>query len=687
MKRKTVKKDISDFRMQFAELRMLQEETDFLAKHFSDFDEDIFFTQLLKIQKVARDNCIFLSMLNEKEKLTDYVTLKEVFDSLTQNVQTLSGAIGDAQIYQRVTEIIKSLYINIGQFADAVRQYLTLFPKQSYFFTNIVFPAVSGHFISEESLVFGYEFINELMAITDISFVAPFIVIFYNSSFIFINVFWSKFIEDVEDMPHKPSLNELFKVVVRSLSISLKYFTPYHSSLTADLFSSNIETFSKIFFMDFLLSTYKYYAKNNPSLMTNMFTYEQLKSLFAFVRKNTNSDYFQVISKSILENLSSVVVPMSFVSFTGKGQKPLILSTLELSLILDIVPYMTLYRGKQFKIFENKSQKSQTFMPCSFVIYFAVTVPPNPRNIIFKPRQEVTRVRHQEHNSIWSYVLNVIADEYIQPLHVLQYYNINEPTDNQVIKKAKAIIAEHICPELIWHAVRSTKQRINQVGEYFEAFLSKRTNVKLLDDYYSRVQLISDVYKISIAKKFYAMPPDCSRESFSEALALSKIRLNDDAPNYLLLLQDKDIFDHNIQKIRPKNSLQFRKYVEKNEKHILLFSKKLNLLDQMSLGERLWVIADVIESLMMLDIEKTWFVPLFILIFYKSKATCFFQTFIAISKVKTSYSSTYTAIYDKIQDNWREIVVPIEKMLFTWKEFPEQFVSEIKRFSSFISTV
>ncbi|EAX92776.1 hypothetical protein TVAG_361560 [Trichomonas vaginalis G3] len=636
-------------------------------------------TNLVDIQRIARQNSILTSLADDEMTIATIIPLKNIFDSFQDKVNYFYTLVNDPQLLQNVAFYVKGAYRKPKEFANAALQYFRQEPKEYNLFACVLFPSISGYFIAEEHLTFAYEFLNYLIQLGEIEFARPLIASFFSSSILFIETFWQNFMTKAAEIRNRPSLKQLYDILISTLSITIRYLSPFHTALSMDLLTSDPNCFCQVFFLKVLLQSFTTYASSNPLINTVKVSKTQILQLFNFICNNTDTKSFDMLANTFGQSVSSLCEPTSFVEYTVKGAIPYIFSPVETVLAVNIFKQMPTFEGSKIDVsrLQNYSRIS-SFKPGVIDVYFPLPPKLPVTAVLFCDDNITVGEPPKEISRQWLSLSKMAGNEGLDPLNVIMQIDNLDQFDTPKKLEIRKYASQMITDELKKYAVEAALSNLIQSEQLFETCLVRLTQKSRLIEISDSQNRFGSILNIAIAKKLTFLPADCPRNVLLPSLAILDVSNEEDQKLYDLLEQ-KEVFDRVARKITRKEQ-KYKNFVRNNEEKLENFARIMDSLDEKSLGERMWVIAEVVNSLSLICESDDWLMTLFFFVIARSNSTCFLHTYIGINAFKALQQVKFAQLPRRLQDAWAKLSKQVDILLKQKRLFTDEFIEKYSMF-------
>ena len=634
--------------------------------------------KIIEIMNKARKVAILNSLSIDELSVTTSVPIKNVIASLNSKPTYFFSFLAEPLLGQNVSQYIKMIYKNPEQFADAFIEYFSTDSSQKTLFISLLFPAICGYFVGEEHLTFAYQVLNYLVQMGHYVFAKPLFLSFYMSSLLFIDTFWDHFFTEVDHLKNKPSMKDLYNIILDTLKSTVRYLSPLHTALSMDLLTTNIDLFIEVFFIKFLFNSFQIYANENPTLKNMKVGKTQILRIVNFFSNNVDSDAFDAVREAFMQGVSSLCEPSCIVDYTPKGAIPFVFSPLEAVLLIKIVKKMPASSGKSTDLNRIKNQqKLSSFMPCAVDAYFN-TKKKGFSAVLFCDKIIDTPEPSKETSRNWLHLKKRCAFADADASKMIYECKLKDPQDTNEDQEIKKYIAKISTPEFKIYAMKQTLNELTESEQLFETCLvrlSQKGHLNELIDSLNRYEVVVTRY---VNKKYTSLPPECPREFFTCAEAIDGLQIKEDE-KLVSLIEKKKLFDTIVHKLTLKDN-SYKSFIKKYDQIITKHSYVLDKLDEKSLGERMWVICDVVDMITQVIKKEEWLLPTFFHVLDKSKATSFFHTYLSINQYKSLQPNNFVKLPERLQQTWRRLSQQIDKLFKHKMTFPEEFVQEVMLF-------
>jgi len=616
---------------------------------------------LINLVAQSRNNFLKEILLDSKIELNSLISAKDIVSTLALKPESLLSIVGDPQFSQNASAYIKAAYRNHEAFATAIIQTFREDPSYSVLFARLVFPSICSYFLCDEQQYFAYQFLNFLIMLGEVEFAIPYLLSFYNSSILFLETFWDMFSKITAMNRNKPSLFELLNTITKALGFALPYFSPYQISISLDLINTNPERFLSVFFLDFLFSSFVSYTSNHPLINSSKVSKDQIHEVLLYISKSINNEFYDNLCSVFFSNASSKAAPPSFIEYTHNGVIPCILSPIEATLLFKVFKNMTTVVKKPYDLSRvPNSQKTKLFLPGIIEIFLPSNKPSVNHFVIFSDnKMDVPSVPKEYERELKS-IMAECESSGVQFVSLIKNINKVVTTDSPKAQKLKNIIKKHLTKDFLKYSLICTFNEFIIKEQLFELFMIRQHQRNEINNMILRVSSFGEILSFSIVRSIPVLPNLGNNDYFGGIKALEKCSVDEDLNKLIPIISNSQNVTQSLE--FPDNQ-EFSLFIQKHKKRVLSLIKYFNRMEEIGIGDRLFLIHHLLKAITASSPKTEWIFPMFVFLLTNSNSKVLIHTYATIKRHAYHKSNDISQISAEIWESWKFICLNIDKAI------------------------
>ncbi|OHS94881.1 hypothetical protein TRFO_10813 [Tritrichomonas foetus] len=599
------------------------------------------------------------------------LTEDKIVGSFCSQEKQFFNMIGNPQFQQSIAYGIRQIYepAQAQQFAEAVHDYFSDPKRKDLFpiFVYVLFPAIYGFFLSEEQSMYAFDFLSSLLEL-DNDFFKPFFVSYFSSATVFTDVFWHEFFKLVKvEERFKPSIAQLYEYFVKAFQDSCQYLTPYHVQIAITFMLNDAIGFCDAFFRRYLMTTFNAWVSYNPSVSSSKVTAEKLEMLFNFFSENTESQNFQQILDIFQRNVFSISELISFVEHTPIKKVTCLLSPLEAKMISEIflmIPDIAPSIYPATKI-NDENGIFQNFNAGSIEVFLRTkkNIDQEKQNLIYKEAKSEIVEKTEANDRSWNIISQICSEIGVDPLKTMMMCDTAEPDDTIFDKMAKKKIKQRVSDSLKKYVMSIYRKNVTSKQEQFEEFLLQQHLSQQLGKMRQRLVHYGEIIEQLIFSRLKNTETLVKNNLFTSSIIRLKMRVDEDKSEFQVR-DSQAQFDRMIKDYTLKVP-KFQEFLMEREPFFKSLIMTLSRLDELSLGDRFFVLYHVYSQITILTApmsKDTEFEnpeacanALFARIVGESKCRSFLKSFVCICSFQSTNSDQFKILPEEMIDTWNRI--------------------------------
>ena len=623
---------------------------------------------LVGIEEVARRNYLRSFAFDPWNPLiNDTIAISTIVSALQSQAKKSVSVICQPSFHQMISYAIKDLYFNPGEFVPYIYEYFKRNKSEFGVFVNLTFPALYGFFNVEELSIFALDLLNELMDLDDLEFLKYFAISFFSSSVVFTDVFWKQFFEMVNAHGQRlrPSIAQLYQYLVKCLKQTVKYMSPHHIQFALSYMTRYPEQFCECFFEGYLLSTFEVWMKYNPGVSSSKVKHEDMATLLKYIKSQIDGDIFQDIFRTFTKNSFALFETTSFASRVQTAVELILLSGYEevlLSKLFLSVP-LTAAKVVSWERLELKGAQAQALksLDC-FIIDIHMTSkslpqpPPSeePEHILFNFQKQPLVNVTEEHKRMMETLSEHCSIYGLNPLQVIIQADQKLKTDtffDKLMKDKVKITTTEFKEYVLSHFYNENVS----AEDVFEDFFLRLQTAQQLEDIKQHLVHYGEIVEQKLAEKLRGVADGSVFPSYSLREELNACAENEQTEEFISLKRLQGQFQLALEDYSHDDP-EYQDFTQRMKELLAPLHYSMSRLDELPIGEHLFIICNVFNSLDSLCQQQVdWVKALLWTVFARAKCLCLFTTLLKIFRFKNTHQNEVSRLSNETQYAWNQI--------------------------------